>query len=134
MGAFSLWGPGAGAELAMRAIPTFATGVLLLVSINVAEAADPTLLAETAAYLLGNAYRCGVADERVDHAGTVIRDLIVVAARDTAELATAKARFIEIFSAAANPSQDQQGFPSCEVVISQFERLERHHRQAGLTD
>src|SRR5215469_12597035 len=118
----------------MRVVPTLAAGVLLLASINVAKTADPTLLAETAAYLLGNAYRCGVANERVEHAGTVIRDLMVVAARDTAELATAKARFIEIFSVAANPSQEQHGFPSCEVVISQFERLERHHRQRGLTD
>ena len=55
---FSLWRPGAGARLAMRVIPTFATGVLLLVSINVAKAADPTLLAETGAYLLSNASRC----------------------------------------------------------------------------
>ena len=43
----------------MRVTAILATGVLLLVSINVAEAADPTLLAETGAYLLGNAYRCG---------------------------------------------------------------------------
>ena len=92
------------------------------------------MLAETAAHLLGNAYRCGVADDRVKDAGTVIRDLMVVAARDTTELATARARFIEILSAVAVPSQDQEGFPSCEVVISQFEKLERHHRQAGLTD
>src|SRR5215469_18400212 len=96
--------PGAGAGLAMR-IPTFATGVLLLININVAEAADPTVLAETAAYLLGNASRCGVADDRVEHAGTVIHDLMVVAARDTAELVAARARFVEIFSAIAVPSQ-----------------------------
>ena len=120
--------------MAMRVIPSFATGVLLLASINVAEAADPTLLAETAAYLLGNAYRCGVSDDRVEDAGTMIRDFIVVAARDTAELAAAKARFVEIFSAVAVPSQDQEGFPSCQVVIPQFERLERYRRQAGLTD
>jgi len=118
----------------MRVIPTFATGVLLLVSINVAEAADPTLLAETSAYLLGNAYRCGVPDDRVENAGTVMRNLMVVAARDTAELAAAKARFVEIFSAVAIPIQDQEGFPSCEVVILQFERLARQHRQRGLTD
>ena len=118
----------------MRVTAILATGVLLLVSINVAEAADPTLLAETGAYLLGNASRCGLPDDRVEQAGTVIGDLMVVAARDTAELATARARFIEILSAVAVPSQDQEGFPACEVVISQFERLERHHRQAGLTD
>jgi hypothetical protein len=116
----------------MRVIPTLATSVLLLASIHVAKAADPTLLAETAAYLLGNAYRCGVPDYRIEHAGTVIRDLIVVAARDTAELVAARARFVEIFSAIAAPSQDQEGFPSCKVVIPQFERIERYHRQAGL--
>jgi len=118
----------------MRVTPIFATGVLLLVSINVAEAADPTLLAETGAYLLGNAYRCGVPDDRVEHARTVIRDLIAVVARDPAELAAAKARFVEIFSAVAAPSQDRGGLPSCKVVIPQFERLERHHQRAGLTD
>ena len=95
----------------MRVIPTFATGLLLLVSINVAEADDPTTLAETGAYLLGNAYRCGVPDGRIEHARTMIADLIVVAARDTAELAVAKARFAEIFSTVAVPTQDQDGFP-----------------------
>jgi len=53
------------------------------------EVADPTFLAEIGAYLLGNAYRCGVPDDRIEHAGIMIRELIVVAARDTAELAAA---------------------------------------------
>ena len=63
----------------MRSILTAATALLLSGS-AVAEPANPTQLAETAAYLLGNAHRCGVADERVEHAGTAIRDLIIVAA------------------------------------------------------
>ena len=88
------------------------------------EPADPTQL--------GNAYRCGVADERVERAGTGIRDLIVVAARDSAEAVAAESRCVEIFSAIAAPSQDRDAFPSCNVVIAQFERLEQHHRQAGL--
>ena len=50
--------------------------MLLLSSISVAEAADPTLLAETGAFLLGNAYRCGVSTERVTRAGNVIRGMI----------------------------------------------------------
>ena len=57
----------------MRPILTGATALLLFGS-AVAEPADPTQLAETGAYLLGNAHRCGVADERVAHAGTAIRD------------------------------------------------------------
>jgi hypothetical protein len=113
----------------MRSILAGATALLLSGS-AVAEPANPTQLAETAAYLLGNAHRCGVADQRVDHAETAIRDLIVVAARDSGEAAAAESRFVEIFSAIAAPSQDRDGFPSCKVVIARFERLEGHHRQA----
>jgi hypothetical protein len=117
----------------MRSILAGATALLLSGSV-IAEPATPTQLAETAAYLLGNAHPCGVADERVEHAGTAIRDLIVVAARDSAEAATAESRFVEIFSALAAPSQERGGFPSCKVVIARFERLEAHHQEAGLTN
>jgi hypothetical protein len=49
-----------------------ATALLLLLGIGVAEAADSTQLAETGGFLLGNAHRCGVPTERVEHAGKVI--------------------------------------------------------------
>jgi len=117
----------------MRSILAGATAPLLSGS-AVAEPANPTQLAEIGAYLLGNAHRCGVADERLEHAGTAIRDLIVVAARDSAEAAAAESRFVEIISALAAPSQDRDGFPSCKVVIARFERLKGHHQQAGLTN
>ena len=115
-----------GLVLPMRSILAGASALLFLGG-AVAEPADPTQLAETGAYLLGNARRCGVADARVEHAGTAIRDLIVVAARDSTEAAAAESRFVEIFSALAAPSQDREGFPSCKVVIARFERLEGHH-------
>ena len=118
----------------MRVTPIFATGALLLASIDVADAIDPTSLAETNAYLLGNAHRCGMADDRVERAGTMVRDSIAAAARDSAELAAAEAGYIEIFAAIAVPSQDRDGFPSCKVVIPQFERLERHRQLAGLSN
>jgi hypothetical protein len=97
--------------------------------IGVAEAADPTQLAETGGFLLGNARRCGVAVERVESAGKVIHDFIAAAARDSSEAAVADSRFSEIFVASALPDQDPDAFPSCTVVIQQFDRLERHHEQ-----
>ena len=118
----------------MRISLFFTTGALLLASIDAAEATDPISLAETNAYLLGNAHRCGMADDRVERAGTMVRDSIAAAARDSAELAAAEARYIEIFAAIAVPSQDRDGFPSCKVVIPQFERLERHRQLAGLSN
>jgi hypothetical protein len=101
--------------------------------IGVAEAADAIRLAETGGFLLGNAHRCGVPAERVEHATTVIHDVIVAASYDSTEEAAADSRFAEMYSASSFP--DQPGgalIPPCKVVIAQFERLERHHQQAGM--
>jgi hypothetical protein len=105
--------------------------VVWLMSVGLAEAADPTLLAETGGYLLGNAQRCGVSVERVERAGKVIHDFIVAASKDSNEAEAANSRFSEIFLASALPDRDSDAFPSCTVVIQQFERLERHHEQIG---
>jgi hypothetical protein len=105
------------------------TPLLLLLGIGVADAADPTQLAETGGFLLGNARRCGVPVERVESAGKVIHDFIAAAARDSSEAAAADSRFSEIFVASALSNQDLDAFPSCTVVIQQFDRLERHHDQ-----
>ena len=61
----------------------------------------------------------------------MIHDFIVAAARDSSEAAAADSRFAEIFLASDLPDQDPDAFPSCTVVIEQFDRLERHHEQVG---
>jgi hypothetical protein len=113
----------------MRSTFAVITPLLLLLGSGVADAADPTQLAETGGFLLGNASRCGVAVERVESAGRVIHDFIAAAARDASEAAAANSRFSEIFIASALPGQDPEAFPSCTVVIQQFDRLEQHHDQ-----
>jgi len=96
-------------------------------------AANPTRIAETGAFLLGNAYRCGVADDRVVRAGRVIRELIVAAADDAGEQTDAKSRFAEIFRESARPEGNgRMPVPPCRTVVAQFERLEQFHGQAGL--
>jgi hypothetical protein len=114
----------------MRSSFAVTTPLVLLLGISVADAADPTQLAETGGFLLGNASRCGVQIERVESAGKVIHDFISAAAKDSNE-AAADSRFSEIFRASALPEQDPDAFPSCTVVIQQFDRLERHHDQTG---
>jgi hypothetical protein len=120
-------------RLPLRSTLAVTTALLLLLGIGVAEAADSTQLAETGGFLLGNAHRCGVPAERVEHAGKVIHGLIVAAAYDSSEAAAADSRFTEIFLASAFPNQDRDALiPPCTVVITQFDRLERHHQQAGM--
>jgi hypothetical protein len=117
----------------MRPALVATSALLLFLGTGSVEAADPAQLAETAGFLLGNAHRCGVPTDRVDHAGTVIHSLIVAASCDPTEEAAANARFAETFQASAVPDQDGDVLiPPCKVVIAQFERLERHHQQAGM--
>jgi hypothetical protein len=95
-------------------------------------AANPTRIAETGAYLLGNAHRCGVADDRVVRAGKVIRELIVAAADDASEQTAAKSRFAEIFRDSARPEGNGRApIPPCRTVVTQFERLEQFHDQTS---
>ena len=117
----------------MRPTLAVTTALFLLLGAAVAKAADPALLGETAGFLLGNAHRCGVSTDRVEHASAVIHRLIVAASCDPTDEAAANSRFAETFLASAFPDQDGDLLmPPCEVVIAQFERLERHHQQAGM--
>jgi hypothetical protein len=118
-------------EASMRSALAVTTALLLLPAIGMAEAADSALFAETGGFLLGNAHRCGVPTERVEHVGKVIHNLIVAAAHDPSEAAAADSRFAEIFLASAVPGPDWNALRApCTVVITQFDRLERHYREA----
>ena len=116
----------------MRSRPIFnlavAAALFFVCGIGTAEAVDPMLFAVNSGFLLGNAYRCGVSIERVRRAEKVIRGFIAVAAFSPREEAAADARFVESFAAGAYPAAL---IAACDVVVAQFDRLERHHRQAG---
>ena len=116
----------------MRPMPIIAAAALLISASGPAGAANPTRIAETGAYLLGNAHRCGVADDRVVHAGKVIRELIAAAADDASEQTAAKSRFAEIFRESARAEGNGRvQIPPCQTVVTQFERLEQFHDQTG---
>jgi hypothetical protein len=119
----------------MRVWLPFSISLLLLSSTGVAKAADPVLLAESGAFLLGNAQRCGVSTERVMRAGRVLRDMIGSVSREAKEKEVAEARFSDVFWSAAAPSGGWELLiPPCDVVVTQFNRLEDHHRHAGFTE
>src|SRR5215468_3499747 len=116
----------------MRPMPIIAAVVLLVSVAGAVMAANPTRIAETGAFLLGNAYRCGVADDRVVRAGKVIRELIAAAADDAGEQMAARSRFAEIFREnALAEGNGHTPIPPCRTVVTQFERLEQFHYQTG---
>jgi hypothetical protein len=121
-------------EASMRAISPVAAAIVWLLGGASTASAGSDQLAATGGFLLGNAHRCGVSPARVARAANVIHDMIVAAADDDAvEITDAEERYVEVFLASAFPDTEQNALvPSCGVVIAQFNRLERYHRQAGL--
>ena len=116
----------------MRSMPIIAAAALLVATSGATRAANPTRIAETGAALLGNAHRCGVADDRVVRAGKLIRQLIFAAADDASEQTAAKSRFAEIFRESARPEGNgRTPILPCHTVVGQFERLEQLHDQTG---
>ena len=118
----------------MRSILSVAAAFVSLLGGSAAASAGSDQLAATGGFLLGNAHRCGVSVERVARAGKVIHEIMVAAADDdTLKVAEAEQRYVEVFLASAFPSEEQNTLvPPCGAVITQFNRVERHHQQAGL--
>jgi hypothetical protein len=117
----------------MQLISALTACTLLFSATGTVLAANSTRVAERGAYLLANAHRCGVADERVVRAGKVIRELILSAADDDGERKAATSRFAEIFRASAQAEADgRPSVPPCKTVMTQFERLEHFHQQVGV--
>ena len=114
----------------MHVLSMIAASAVILSGTGIAAAANSIRIAETGALLLGNAHRCGVADERVVRAGKVIRELMIAASEDPSQRIAAKSRFAEIFRAAART--DGSANPPCKAVLVQFERLEQLGDSPGL--
>ena len=117
----------------MHVLSVIAASAVILSGAGIAAAANSLRIAETGAFVLGNAHRCGVADDRVVRAGKVIRELITAASDDPSEQVAARARFAEMFRIAARTEgTGRVSTPPCKAVLAQFERLEHFRDSPGL--
>ncbi len=92
---------------------------------------DADRIAAQGGFLLGNAHRCGIDDNRVTHAGQLIRTLISAAAPDEApddkaeEDATARFSAFFMVSAVPDPKSNEL-VASCKRITAELRRLESH--------
>jgi hypothetical protein len=114
----------------MRSI-LIGAAALLLSGSAVAEPSVPTQLAETGAYLQGNAHRCGVANERVAQTETAIRDLIVSHCSGFCRGSSRRVTICRDFIGARCPKPRPGSVPFLQIVIARLERLEGYHQEAG---
>ncbi len=107
------------------------TVAALLVSSPITTDADR--IAAKGGFLLGNAQRCGIDDNRVTHAGQVIRTLISAAAPDDKAEEDATARFSAFFMVSAVPGpKSKELVASCKRITTELRRLESHRVDLSL--
>ena len=97
---------------------------------------DADRVAANGGFLLGNAQRCGISEERVVRTGQLIRTLIAAASADETSEEDATARFSAFFlvSAVTDPKEaTREAAPvaSCRKVKAEFGRLEKHRLALG---
>jgi hypothetical protein len=94
---------------------------------------DADRIAANGGFLLGNAHRCGIKDNRVTRAGELVRTLISAASPDDKAEEAATARFSAFFlvSAVADPKIDKL-VASCKRITAELRRLESHHVDQAL--
>jgi hypothetical protein len=109
-----------------------ATTTLAALLVASPSSSDADRLAANGGFLLGNAQRCGIASERVEHVGQLIRRLILAASRDAREEEDSRGRLAAFFLVSAFADQGKGKLvASCRIVTSEFEQLERHELVAG---
>ena len=88
---------------------------------------DADRIAANGGFLLGNAHRCGIDDNRVTRAGQLVRTLITAASRDDKAEEEATARFSAFFlvSAVADPKTEKL-IASCKRITAELRELEDH--------
>ena len=88
---------------------------------------DADRIAANGGFLLGNAHRCGIDENRVTRAGQLVRTLISAAAADDKAEEEATARFSAFFlvSAVTDPKTEKL-VASCKRVTAELRRLEGH--------
>ena len=88
---------------------------------------DADRIAANGGFLLGNAHRCGISEERVVHGGQIVHDLIVAASADSKTAEDATMRYASFFVVSAYPNQGKEKFvASCKVVAKELAELEKH--------
>lgn len=96
-----------------------------------AKHADAVWLAAHGGFLIGNAHRCGLDNERVVKAGQLVQTLIAAASRDEDEASDAGTKFAEFFLVTAFPGKKESLTVSCKAVSRELARLEQHQLEAA---
>ena len=103
-----------------------ATAVLL--AVGAAHAGEASRVAERGGFLVGHAYRCGVAAERLDPTAQLIGQLAASLSIDGDDREAADGEFFGEVLVTALAEEIGGPLPSCNAIRREFALLEQHQR------
>jgi hypothetical protein len=105
----------------------------LVLAATAAWASEASQLAARGGFLLGHAYRCGVAVDQLEPSVRLVGDLIAALSIDGEEKAAADQTFADDLLASALAKALGDPVPSCALIRRDLARLERHQRPVSIT-
>jgi hypothetical protein len=111
-----------------RGLKLACCAVALLLTTNAASASEASHVAERGGFLLGHAYRCGIASERRQPAARMMEQLIAALSLDGDEKIAADQKFIDQVLAGALPEASGDPLPSCAAIRRDLALFEQHQR------
>ena len=120
--------------IATRARPLRLAGcaAALLLAASPTLAGEASQLAERGGFLLGHAYRCGVASDRLQPAARMVQQLIAALSLDSDEETAADQKFIDEVLASGLAEAPGVPLPSCGAIRRDFALFEQHQRLVSL--
>ncbi len=104
----------------------------LILTASTACAGDASQIATRGGFLLGHAYRCGVASDRLQPAARMVQQLIAALSLDSDEETAADQKFIDEVLASGLAEAPGVPLPSCGAIRRDFALFEQHQRLVSL--
>jgi hypothetical protein len=104
------------------------SAIAVLLAVGVAHAGEASRVAERGGFLVGHAYRCGVAAERLDPTAQLVGQLVAALSIDSEEQEAADEKFIGEVLLTALAKEIGDPLPSCNAIRRELAFLEQHRR------
>jgi hypothetical protein len=102
--------------------------IAFLLAAGAAHASEASRVAERGGFLVGHAYRSGMAAERLDPTAQLVGQLVAALSIDSEEREAADERFLDAVLVSAIAREIGDPLPSCNAIRRELTLLKQHQR------
>jgi hypothetical protein len=118
--------------IASSSIRLACCATVMSIAAGAAHASEASRAAERGGFLVGHAYRCGVAAERLDRTAQLVGHLVAALSIDNDEREAADQKFLDAVLVSALAREIGDPLPSCNAIRRELTLLEQHQRVVSI--